>query len=406
MVNEYVKMPQQIDFLKLYGSWAVVSTDLDPYQIVATYEKDTNYGSNPSISYPGSLENYYIKPQKTTSWEAGLSSSFFRGRLTFDLTYYHTIDENQIIDLSISNASGFDSRKVNGNQYKTNGWEIMANIQPVKSRDFQWDMAVNWSTSETKISKIYNDQQKFGDLRVGDRADAFWGSQWMKSADGQVILDSNGMPAKDAYKQHLGHLDPNFRMGMQNTFRYDNFTLAVDLDGAWKGKIYSVLSEKLWWGGKHPNSVLYRDEQYAAGQPVYVPQGVVVTGGELIRDVNGAVISDTRTYEANTTAVDWQQWCQNYPYRAYVSTGENKMFANVFDRSYIKLRRVALTYTFDSLLPKNGAIKGLNVTVFGNNLAVWKKVPFVDPDFTGNSNDGGANDPTSRYVGMGFNVKF
>ena len=82
------------------------------------------------------------------------------------------------------------------------------------------------------------------------------------------------------------------------------------------------------------------------------------------------------------------------------------MVATVFDRSYIKLRRVALTYTFDSLLPKNGAIKGLNVTVFGNNLAVWKKVPFVDPDFTGNSNDGGAIDPTSRYVGMGFNVKF
>ena len=174
---------------------------------------------------------------------------------------------------------------------------------------------------------------------MGDRADAFYGSQWQKSADGELILDENGMPTKDAYKQYLGHLDPNFRMGMQNTFRYKDFTLSVDLDGAYKGVIYSVLSEKLWWGGKHPESVEYRDAQYAVGHPIYVPNGVVVTGGELKRDIDGNVISDTRTYKRNTTAVDWQQWCQNYPYQAYVSSKENAKFANVFDRSYIKLRQ-------------------------------------------------------------------
>lgn len=406
MVSEYIKLPTFMDYLKMYGSWAVVSTDLSPYQIMSTYTKDSNYGSNPSISYPSSLVNYYIKPQKTTSWEAGLSTAFFRNRLSFDLTYYHTIDENQIIDLNISNASGFTSRKVNGNQYTTNGWEIMANVQAIKNKDFQWDFSLNWSKSVKKLTEIYGGQKKFGDLKVGDRADAFYGSQWQKSADGELILDENGMPTKDAYKQYLGHLDPNFRMGMQNTFRYKDFTLSVDLDGAYKGVIYSVLSEKLWWGGKHPESVEYRDAQYAVGHPIYVPNGVVVTGGELKRDIDGNVISDTRTYKRNTTAVDWQQWCQNYPYQAYVSSKENAKFANVFDRSYIKLRRVALTYNFTKLLSKQSPVKGLTATVFGNNLAVWKKVPFVDPDYTGDSNDGGANDPTARYIGMGVNIKF
>ena len=406
MVSEYIKLPTFMDYLKMYGSWAVVSTDLSPYQIMSTYTKDSNYGSNPSISYPSSLVNYSINPQKTTSWEAGLSTAFFRNRLSFDLTYYHTIDENQIIDLNISNASGFTSRKVNGNQYTTNGWEIMANVQAIKNKDFQWDFSLNWSKSVKKLTEIYGGQKKFGDLKVGDRADAFYGSQWQKSADGELILDENGMPTKDAYKQYLGHLDPNFRMGMQNTFRYKDFTLSVDLDGAYKGVIYSVLSEKLWWGGKHPESVEYRDAQYAVGHPIYVPNGVVVTGGELKRDIDGNVISDTRTYKRNTTAVDWQQWCQNYPYQAYVSSKENAKFANVFDRSYIKLRRVALTYNFTKLLSKQSPVKGLTATVFGNNLAVWKKVPFVDPDYTGDSNDGGANDPTARYIGMGVNIKF
>lgn len=406
MVSEYIKLPKCMDYLKVYGSWAVVSTDLSPYQIMSTYSKGTNYGSNPSIEYSKSLVNYYIKPQKTTSWEAGLSTSFFRNRVSLDVTYYRSIDENQIIDLNISNSSGFNSRKVNGNQYTTNGWEIMTNIQPIKTRGFQWDMALNWSHSVTKLTEIYGGQKKFGDLKVGDRADAFYGSQWQKSADGQVILDSNGMPTKDAYNQYLGHKDPDFRMGMQNTFRIKDLSIAVDIDGAFNGVIYSVLSEKMWWGGKHPDSVEFRDEQYAAGKSVYIPEGVVITGGELIRDIDGNVISDTRTYEKNTTAVDWQQWCQNYPYRAYVSYKENKKFANVFNRSYIKLRRIAVTYDFTKKLPANGAIKGLTVTAFGNNLAVLKRVPFVDPDYTGNENDEGANDPTARYIGVGMNVKF
>jgi hypothetical protein len=406
MVNEYIKLPKAMDYLKLYGSWAAVSTDLDPYQIMSTYTKSVGYGSEPAVSYPGGLVNYYIKPQKTTSWEAGMSTSLLRNRIMLDLTWYHTMDENQIIDLNISNASGFASRKVNGNQYTTNGWEVMANVQAVKAKEFAWNFALNWSRSVKILSEIYGGQKKFGNLKVGDRADDYYDTQWVKSADGQVVLDKNGMPARDAYNQYLGHLEPSFRMGMQNTFRYKDFTLGVDLDGAYKGVIRSVLVEKLWWGGKHPASVEYRDAQYAAGEPVFVPDGVVVTGGELSRDIDGNVISDTRTYAQNTTAVDWQQWCQNYPYQARVSYKDDEKYANVFDRSYIKLRRVSLTYDFSSRLPNNIGIKGLTATIFGSNLAIWKKVPYVDPDYTGNSNDDGANDPTARYIGFGMNVKF
>lgn len=406
MVSDYVKLPSFMDFLKVYGSWASVSTDMSPYEIMATYSKGTSWGSTQSVSYPGSLVNPYIKPQKTTSTEAGISTSFLNSRIGIDVTYYHSIDENQIINLSLSQASGFDSRKVNGNKYTSNGLEIMLNTKPVVTRDFAWTSNLNWSTHEKRLTEIYGGAQTYGDYKLGDRVDAFYGSQWMKSADGQVILDKNGMPTKDAFKRYMGHLDPKFRFGWQNSFRYGDFTLDVDMDGAWKGVIYSVLSEKLWWGGRHPESVEYRDAQYTAGKPVYVPEGVVVTGGELKRDASGNVISDTRTYAPNTTAVDWQQWCQNFPYKAYVTTEESAKFANVFDRTFVKLRRVQLTYDFTSLIGKRGPVKGLKGSIYGNNLAVWKKVPFVDPDFTGDSNDGGANDPTARYVGFGLNVNF
>lgn len=406
MVSEYLELPSFMDYLKVYGSWAVVSTDLSAYSINSVYTKGTSYGSLSSVDYSSSLVNYYILPEQTTSYEAGFSTSFLRNRLSLNATYYHTIDENQILNLSVSEASGFTSRKVNGNQYTTDGIELMINYQVMDKSSFKWNMGVNLSHDVTKLTAIYGDASSYGNYSIGERVDNFYGSQWMKSADGDVILDANGMAIKDSYNQNLGHTDPDLRFGIQNNFKYNKFSFAVDIDGAVGGVVYSVLSEKLWWGGKHPESVTYRDAQYASGEYVYVPEGVVVTGGELVRDTDGNVISDTRTYKENTTAVDWQSWCQTYPYNAYVSTDENSTFANVFSRSYIKLRRVSVSYDFTDMLPANHPIKSLTGTLFGNNLAILKAVPFIDPDYVGDSYDSGANDPTARYIGFGLNVKF
>jgi hypothetical protein len=37
----------------------------------------------------------------------------------------------------------------------------------------------------------------------------------------------------------------------------------------------SVVVEKMWWGGKHPNSVQYRDAEYDQGKYTFVPNGVI-----------------------------------------------------------------------------------------------------------------------------------
>ena len=132
----------------------------------------------------------------------------------------------------------------------------------------------------------------------------------------------------------------------------------------------------MWWGGKHPKSTMYRQEEYDnGGKPVYVPEGVNIVSGEVTYDVNGNIVSDTRVYKKNETAVNIQTWAQNYPYRAVV-------------RKFIQSQ----------------FIKGLDVTVFGNNLAVLKKTPYLDPDF--GASDGDLQDPSARYVGVSANIKF
>ncbi|UZJ63027.1 TonB-dependent receptor [Sphingobacterium sp. KU25419] len=77
------------------------------------------YGSTPSVTYPAGIVNPNILPQQSNSLEVGAAFSLFKNRLSADVTYYDVVDKNQIIDLSISQATAFTSRKVNGNKYRT-----------------------------------------------------------------------------------------------------------------------------------------------------------------------------------------------------------------------------------------------------------------------------------------------
>lgn len=405
VLSDYFSISPAVDYLKVYSSWARVSNDLTPYNTSSTFVKDVTYGSAPSVSYPSGIINPNILPERSTSLEAGLSFSLLKNRLALDFTYYNVLDENQIIDLSISQASGFGSRKVNGNEYRTNGFEVMLNAVPVKNNLLTWNVGLNWSKYVQKLTAIYGDQEKFGNFRVGDRADSYYTTVWQRSADGRLILNPNtGMPIQDAYPKNIGHLNPDWQFGFLNTFKVKDFTINVDIDGAIGGIMNSNTIEKMWWAGKHPNSTLYRDAEYESGEYVFVPDGVVVTGGEVVRDIYGQVISDTREYAPFTKAVSWQSWSQQYPYRARITADEDEFFANTFSRSFVKLRRLSVSYDLNKVLKIN-KLNALNASVFGYNLAIWKKIPYIDPDFK-LGNDGDLQDPSSRYIGASLNFNF
>ncbi|MGY0408547.1 MAG: SusC/RagA family TonB-linked outer membrane protein, partial [Polaribacter sp.] len=151
------------------------------------------------------------------------------------------------------------------------------------------------------------------------------------------------------------------------------------------------------------NSTLYRDAEYQNGiGTIYVPTGVNVTGGSVQRDLNGNITSDTRTYATHTKPVSWQTWSQNYPYRAQVTSKESKIFANVFDRTFFKLRTVALSYDLTKVVNYEG-FKQIKVSLSGYNLFIWKKAEIIDPDF---GNDDNLQDPSTRYLGLGLTFNF
>jgi len=404
IVSNLVTMPEAINLLKVSASWAKVAYDFQPYAIRNYYlnNNGVSFNGNPTFYYPTTL-NYEnsLKPEQTKSYEIGLTAGLFNNRVTLDATYFRTLDYDNILQFPSTPSSGFTSQNVNGNEYTTKGFEVSLGLVPVKTTNFTWRSLVNWSTYEKTLTEIYTGMPNYNNIKLGERMDTYYDVTWQKSPDGKVILNpTTGMPTRATTPTNLGHFNPDWTFGFNNTFKYKKLSLNIGIDGSIGGVMRSQVVEKMWWGGKHPNSTAYRDVEYAnPGTYYFVPDGVNYN-------------ASTGAYTTHTTPISFQSWAQNYPYQARVTEDESELFANVFDRTFVKLRSVVLEYDFSHLLNPKGFVKSFTANISGYNLAMWKKSKnlYSDPDFQiGSQTSGSGNDiqdPSSRWFGIGFNLKF
>ena len=395
IISEFVNMPVAIPFFKLRGSWAQVSNDLPVYSTTPVYNNAVNWNSNASVSFPGSLLNPNIKPETSKTWEVGSDIRFIKNRIGLDLTYYHTIDENDIIYFPVSEASGYSSKLINANKYKREGYEIVLNATPIKNTHaFSWDAAFNWSRHRRYLMELPEGTHELNGVKVGERMDLYRGWVFNKSSDGKIIYEG-GLPTWDPYIKKLGYQDPDWTWGFSNSFRYKLVSLNVLIDGRFKGLIWSQTIRKMYWGGTHPKTVSkYRDDQLE-GNATYIGDGVAVTGGEVLYDSQGNITSDTRTYEINSTPVYWSDWNQYY----YHDVSDE---AVTFDASFIKLREITLTFNAPVKLTSMMKIENASVSFVGRNIWMWSVIKYIDPDT-------GVDDlqtPSSRNLGFNINVIF
>jgi hypothetical protein len=121
-----------------------------------------------------------------------------------------------------------------------------------------------------------------------------------------------------------------------------------------------------------------------------------VTSGSVDYDVKGNVIVDTREFAPNATAVNYIDWIFNT--YVYGIPG-----ANMYKRSFVKLREVVVSYNANGELLKKTPFSSASVSLTARNLLLFTDVPFMDPDgYAGTA----LAEPTYRNLGINFNLKF
>jgi TonB-linked SusC/RagA family outer membrane protein len=411
VLTDMVDLSGVFSFLRLRTSYARVGGDLEPYQLRTTYSQGTLWNGKMPFYYSGTSIDENIKPEFSSSSEFGTDMRFLSNRIGIDFAYFIAKDGPQIFDLQTPSSSGVSLRKVNGLTYTRKGYEITWTAQPIKRKNFDWNLIANLSSSHRWLDNVYSDLKNLGYIKVGKRADQLWVEDFLRDSQENIIYQ-NGMPLRDPIKKYWGNSDNDFIFGLANMLRYKDFSMNIAIDGAYGGIIENYTWENLWRGGRHELSanehryndwIAYKNDPEGWGSRYtgqFVGEGVIITGGELKRDPDGNVISDTRTFTSNNVPVIYQNWAGSS--RGYYRTQSVRMQ----DRSYLKLREITLTYTLpESLLSKMKIVNAASISLIGRNLLYFTKADYIDLDqFTGSETT--LQTPSLRSLGIHLNVIF
>ena len=162
---DFMKEVKWLSFAKIRGSYAEVGqagTYLENYYTKPSYSG--GFWAGEPISYPVGGVNSYIpnnilydpalKPQNTKSYEIGISLKMFKNRFGIDYTYSRQNVEDQIFQVPLAGSTGAASLMMNGGKVHTNGHEVMLYLTPISTKNFTWDININYSKFENVVDEL------------------------------------------------------------------------------------------------------------------------------------------------------------------------------------------------------------------------------------------------------------
>ncbi|KKN59675.1 hypothetical protein LCGC14_0539390 [marine sediment metagenome] len=404
-----------IDWLslgKFRANYAQVGNSTDPYRVLDAYFSPTNF-SVPLFSVAGRKSNENLVNELSDSFEIGLEMSFADKRAGFDLSYYKTNTVDQIFPVTVSRATGFDSRVINSGEVQNDGIEAQVYLSPIRTEDFEWRINATWAKNKSEVISLFTnettgesvDNVQLGSFQggvsvnatVGEPYGSIWGSNftYLRDADGNItnpnpIIDADtGKYVRDATPQPIGDINPEWKGGLSNTLTYKNLSFSFLIDVQKGGDIFSL---DTWYG-------------YATG--VYDVTAGFNELGNLVRDPvenGGGILLDGINADGspNTTRslVDFEN---ALGYRSAPNA------LHVYDASYVKLREMTFSYKLPTKLLQNIPINNLTFSLTGRNLwIIDKNMPYSDPEagLSAGNLQGYQSSPYPTAREYGFNIRF
>lgn len=451
LLNMSPKWQQIFSLGKLRASWAAVGNDASPYQISQTYFIDTVDVYGPIAHVNTTLPPLDLKPERLTSKEVGAELRFWVDRIALDFSYYHTNAYNQIVRIDISPSSGYRWALINAGNIENKGVEIQLSTKPIVKKDFQWSSIINYTKNNSMVIDLAPGvdnlqlMEHWGlsiEARPGNPYGDIVGYAIQRDANGNKLVDANGMYVRTVNTQVLGNINPDFKMSFINSFSWKNFSFSMLVDMRFGGQMYAG-SNMYGYGysGNFAETLEGRADWYdseAARESAnvapenwtasggYLAEGVYTNGTVLIngnanpssiQNHNGYYIENGNVYDGsgNIVGVDLsgksnQRFVNPQLYWGQFSNWTNEIHeAFVYDADYVKLREITLGYQLPKKYSNKIKAKQASVAVYARNLwLIHSNVPNVDPEAFHDSGNGLGYElysyPYRRTIG--FQLKF
>ncbi|MDR0895612.1 MAG: SusC/RagA family TonB-linked outer membrane protein [Prevotellaceae bacterium] len=398
-------LPQNdiLTFGKLRASWAQVGKDANPYVIDTRLAPNYSLGEFLIVGYSSTSGNRYLKPEIQTSWEIGTELHFLNGRIGLDYTYYHSSTKNQIGSPRLSNANGFTQSTINSGSVINSGMEVALNFRPIDTKDWKWDMTLNWSYNRGKLGDFidgvtycYVTDVQYGTIKAAAIPDgghflAMTGTVFQKgdnegnSPDQYAIDPKSGLyKASNVTNTIVGNREPSFIGGLNNTLSYKDLTVSLLLDLRVGGDIYNGTEYQMVSTGLAKRTLLNNRQSVTVS-------GVNAETGEPYEQTYEA----DKTYEIGGSQYDGKYMIQQY-WKNYCSNSENF----ITSVNWLKVRSLSVSYDLTKLIRRQNIIKRLSVNATGTNLLTLTNYKGMDPEVSAAGGAGGSGSTGIDYCGV------
>ena len=386
-----------LDYGKFRASWAKVGKDTNPYQLETLLGTTSGVNDLAYITYPTTRANANLKPEMVTSWELGTEWHFFKNRLGFDLTYYHSNTKNQVMKIALPYSSGIQNQWINAGNIQNQGIELQLNADFVRTRDVTFGATFNFAKNWNKVLELYHnaemgidmDRYSLGNINFSSSGDGtvyaiegreigtLVGTGYKYDEKGNKIIGRNGLPVLESNKE-IASVAPDF-------------TGSFGLNFAWKGLSLNALFSFQKGGSL-----------YSATEYMTLHSGTGLRTADRSKRVIEGVLEDGSVNKEEVTA---QNFWNNIP-----------MEECVYDASYLKLSELSLGYSIPKKFLERsfgGYVDNIRISAVGSNLFYFlKHTPGTTPDgaLTENSLLATAFDlcpyPATRNFGFAINIGF
>lgn len=405
--EKFMQNQKIFDNLKLKGSWgkvgnASVPANLSVQSVTQTPGLIAIFNGQ---TYQGATIDQLVPP--TTFWEkgvgtdVGIEAALLKNKLNVEIGYYRRKTEDAIFSIPVLGSIGAQGSNLVGNQatFENKGFEFLVSWNSKIARKIDYSISANFSTNKNEVlqtstgaNPIYGGGNGLanGSLAtrtiLGQPIGHFYGYQvvgvfqtdadaaaWGAKAGDFIYADVSGADGKpdgkidDKDRVVLGNPNPKYTYGINTSWNYKQFDLALDFQGVAGVDIYNA---NIGWR--------YGNENYSKD------------------------FYDHRWHGAGTS--------NTYPSASIGSTYNSKPNSFFIESgAYFRVRNIQLGYTVSPKLTNKWRISKLRAFVNTQNPFTFFKYKGFSPEIGGGPLDAGIDAnvyPLSATYNFGVNVSF
>lgn len=422
------------------GREPTVYATIDAFQEVILFGSgygdliNTSQSSQPGVTTDVNQGNNNLRPERSRENEYGLDLGFLNQRVDLSITHYNKRSTDVILRQPTSTAAtGYFRKYANAAVVTNKGEEVVLNVRPLLGTNYSWEVGVNYGRNRNNVLSLagaefvaFNNEGftgAIGSATAGAGVGVVRGLDFIRCGrglhidydgdgtvndidaecrlspltpgtfvNGALFLGADGRPIADPTDRVIANPNPKYSMGFSSSLKFGKATV---------GALADVRKGVSIWNGTR--GILLR---FGTLGETLVRERTGTFGKDWATDVYPHVAGPGAGTVAFHNATEWQDWF----------LGEGGGFGTtgaqfVEDGSFVKLRELSLSYTFDQRWVRNlFNFSSIDARIAGRNLKTWTKYKGLDPE----ANLGGAewltqgtdyfNSPQTRSFVLSFSL--